>query len=194
MPTVNRKVLRLLRTAKLCGRALRLPASENAKSMRFNFGVAAPLKRARHLPGVMQMANATKQGSAAPCWIKAHTFGLFRKSCGTSRLRQHKNGRFRGSRGLSPPATARKRPSSGDPGRHLVRKRRGSGFFADHGGCLVCSSTKTAVFRRPREVPRSQAARERPLFRHPTPLDHRRPQCLSMRSMSSCLEWTSVFS
>ena len=81
MPAVNRKVLRLLR----CGRALRPPASENAKSMRFNFGVAAPLKRARHLPGVMQMANATKQGSAAPCWIKAHTFGLFRKSPGRAR-------------------------------------------------------------------------------------------------------------
>ena len=73
----NRKVLRLLQTAELCGRALRPPASENAKSMRFNFGVAAPLKHARHLPGVMQTANATKQGSAAPCWIKAHTFGLF---------------------------------------------------------------------------------------------------------------------
>ena len=145
-PAVSRKVLRLLQTAKFCGRALRPPASENAKSMRYNSHAAIAPKHAGHLPGVMQTTNVAKQRSAAPCWIKAHTFGLFRKSCGASRPQQRENGRFRGSPGAAPtrncagtagfaapgdvsPAAKRNRSSSGSPEKHLVRKRRGNGRF-----------------------------------------------------------------
>ena len=108
---VNRKVLRLSRTAKLCGRALTPPpASKNAKSLRYNSDAFATPKRARHLPGTMRTADMAKQGSTALCQIITQTFDLF-----------------------------------------------------------------------------ARAPRPRPLARG-------RRQYLSIRSMSSCLEWTSVFS
>ena len=157
MTTVNRKVLRLLRTAKLCGRTLRPSASENAKSLRYNSGVAALLKHAHHLPGMMQTTNAAKQGSAAPCRIITQTFGLFRESCGASCPQQRENGRFRGSPGLPPncagtagfaapgdvsPAAKRNQSSSGSPEKHLVRKRRGNCFSRIMGGLSPAAARK----------------------------------------------------
>ena len=140
--------------------------SENAKSMRFNFGVAAPLKHAHHLPGAMQMANATKQGSAAPCWIKAHTFGLFRKSPGLAHAQQRENGRFRGSPGAKGPCAGGRSGRPGPPKHASLRQEmnrdRPPGACPNCNGCLACSKTKTAAFRQPWEALRLHAARKRP--------------------------------